>query len=189
MNTDKEAMEQALEALEQSAPVNQGVGWVKRHNKAKQTLREALAQPADEPVAEGSIQHLKLMMEHSAFEGRLELSDALANIHEFYTRPQPACKQSLQVADEPVAWYRDEDGIRIYYESKCWDDAIPLYTRPQLAAIPEGWKLVPVELLNAAADSIGSFVSDEGWKDSDMDTFDAISALLAAPSPKENTNE
>jgi hypothetical protein len=31
---------------------------------------------------------------------------------------------------EPVAWYRDENGIRIYYESKAWDDAIPLYTTP-----------------------------------------------------------
>lgn len=32
---------------------------------------------------------------------------------------------------EPVAWYRDEDGIRIYYESKVWDDATPLYTAPR----------------------------------------------------------
>lgn len=40
----------------------------------------------------------------------------------------------MKMPDEPVAWYRDEDGIRIYYESKCWDDAIPLYTRPQPAA-------------------------------------------------------
>ena len=31
---------------------------------------------------------------------------------------------------EPVAWYRDEDGIRIYYESKVWDDATPLYATP-----------------------------------------------------------
>lgn len=31
---------------------------------------------------------------------------------------------------EPVAWYRDEDGIRIYYESKVWDNATPLYTSP-----------------------------------------------------------
>jgi len=34
---------------------------------------------------------------------------------------------------EPVAWYRDEDGIRIYYESKVWDDATPLYTTPPAA--------------------------------------------------------
>ena len=35
-----------------------------------------------------------------------------------------------EAKDEPVAWYRDEDGIRIYYESKVWDDATPLYTTP-----------------------------------------------------------
>ena len=39
-------------------------------------------------------------------------------------------KSALEANDEPVAWYRDEDGIRIYYESKVWDDAIPLYTTP-----------------------------------------------------------
>jgi len=37
--------------------------------------------------------------------------------------PQPA-------QQEPVAWYRDENGIRMYYESKVWDDATPLYTSP-----------------------------------------------------------
>jgi hypothetical protein len=41
-----------------------------------------------------------------------------------------AIKAALQTKDEPAAWYRDEDGIRIYYESKVWDDAIPLYTTP-----------------------------------------------------------
>jgi len=43
-----------------------------------------------------------------------------------------------------VAWYRDEDGIRIYYESKVWDDATPLYTAPPAAAVQEGrdWSLL-----------------------------------------------
>jgi hypothetical protein len=47
-------------------------------------------------------------------------------------------------AQEPVAWYRDEDGIRIYYESKVWDDATPLYTAPPAAAVQEGrdWSLL-----------------------------------------------
>jgi len=41
-----------------------------------------------------------------------------------------AIKAALEAKDEPVAWYRDEDGIRIYYDSKVWDDATPLYTTP-----------------------------------------------------------
>jgi hypothetical protein len=36
-----------------------------------------------------------------------------------------------EIEQEPVAWYRDEDGIRIYYETKVWDDCTPLYTTPQ----------------------------------------------------------
>jgi hypothetical protein len=53
------------------------------------------------------------------------LSDALAE-----SRREVAALKAVQ---EPVAWYRDEDGIRIYYESKCWDDATPLYTTPPAA--------------------------------------------------------
>ena len=52
----------------------------------------------------GSIQHLKVMMEEGAFEGRLELFDALKNIDEFYAAPneaQPAApltdKQLLEI--------------------------------------------------------------------------------------------
>ncbi len=39
-------------------------------------------------------------------------------------------KASPPAQQEPVAWYRDEDGIRMYYESKVWDDATSLYTSP-----------------------------------------------------------
>lgn len=46
--------------------------------------------------------------------------------------------------------------------------------------VPEGWKLVPVELLERIQESLGSFVSDQGWSQSDMDTADALGGLLAA---------
>ena len=29
---------------------------------------------------------------------------------------------------EPMAWYRDEDGVRIYYDKQYFDDAKPLYS-------------------------------------------------------------
>ena len=40
---------------------------------------------------------MKVMMEHSAWEGRLDLSDALANIDEFYATPpaQPAVPDAI----------------------------------------------------------------------------------------------
>lgn len=52
-------------------------------------FKAALAQPVQEPVAQGSKEHLKIMMEHSAWDDRLELSDALANIDEFYANAPP----------------------------------------------------------------------------------------------------
>lgn len=51
--------------------------------------------------------------------------------------------------------------------------------RAQPVAVPQGWKLVPVELLDRATESLGSFVSDHGWGQADMDTFDDLSALAA----------
>ena len=31
---------------------------------------------------------------------------------------------------EPVAWFRYQQGSRVYYDSKKWDDCQPLYTTP-----------------------------------------------------------
>ena len=45
--------------------------------------------------------------------------------------------------------------------------------------VPQGWKLVPVNLLERIQESLGSFVSDQGWSQSDMDTADALDGLLA----------
>lgn len=44
----------------------------------------------------------------------------------------------------------------------------------------EGMVLVPRELLQAASKSLGSFVSEEGWVQQDMDVMDSIDAALAA---------
>ena len=48
----------------------------------------------------------------------------------------------------------------------------------------QGWKLVQIELLERIQESLGSFLSDQGWSQSDMDTADALGGLLAAaPQP------
>ncbi|MDH0900890.1 hypothetical protein N5C12_16250 [Comamonas aquatica] len=52
--------------------------------------------------------------------------------------------------------------------------------RAPAAPVPQGWKPVPVELLERIQESLGSFVSDQGWSQSDMDTADALDGLLAA---------
>jgi hypothetical protein len=35
-----------------------------------------------------------------------------------------------QPEQEPVAWFRYQQGSRVYYDSKKWDDCQPLYTAP-----------------------------------------------------------
>jgi hypothetical protein len=65
-----------------------------------------------------------------------------------------AIEQALAApVQEPVAWYRDEDGIRIYYESKVWDDATPLYTTPPAAQPNER------DIRNAALDEIAGKIA------------------------------
>lgn len=44
---------------------------------------------------------------------------------------------------------------------------------------PQEMRLVPVWLLERVEQSLGSFTSDEGWAQSDMDTMDSVSAILA----------
>ena len=52
------------------------------------------------------------------------------------------------------------------------------------AAVPQGWKLVQIELLERIQESLGSYLSDHGWSQSDMDAADALDGLLAAaPQP------
>ena len=46
--------------------------------------------------------------------------------------------------------------------------------------VPQGWKPVQIKLLERIQESLGSFLSDQGWSQSDMDTADALGGLLAA---------
>jgi hypothetical protein len=75
-------------------------------DKPLYTTPPAQPAPVQEPVAQGSKEHLKIMMEEIAWEGRLELSDALANIDEFYTTPPAAQRQWVEV--EQIKWDGDK---------------------------------------------------------------------------------
>lgn len=58
----------------------------------------------------------------------------------------------------------------------------------QAKAMPDGYALVPVDLLRDVSESLGSFVSDEGWAQKDMDVMDSVDALLARHMQGEVTN-
>ncbi len=51
---------------------------------------------------------------------------------------------------------------------------------PQPAPARPDMMLVPRWLLQAASDSLGSFVSDHGWAQEDMDIMDSLDAYLAS---------
>ena len=56
--------------------------------------------------------------------------------------------------------------------------------RAPAAPVPQGWKLVKLELLERIQESLGSFLSDQGWSQSDMDAADTLDGFLAAvPQP------
>jgi hypothetical protein len=52
-------------------------------------------------------------------------------------RNQRARRQKIYVNDgenkmlKPFAWYRYQQGDRVYYDSKKWDDCQPLYAHPK----------------------------------------------------------
>ena len=62
-----------------------------------------------------------------------------------------------------------------------WLAATPAADAP---LVQQGWKPVQIELLERIQESLGSFLSDQGWSQSDMNTADALGGLLAAaPKP------
>ena len=99
--TEREALKLALEALNATESDCGGRAF-EREQEAITAIKEALADPSPN-------------FNCKSVQARLATAWG-------YVKAQPE--------QEPVAWYRDEDGIRIYYETKCWDDAIPLYTAP-----------------------------------------------------------
>jgi len=72
-----------------------------------QAKRKMAADKLQEPVAQGSKEHLKIMMEHSAWDDRLELSDALANIDEFYATTPPK-REWVGLTDEEREQHRND---------------------------------------------------------------------------------
>lgn len=98
--------------------------------------------------------------------------------------------------DTERPWWRDradeielQVGMGKMKAMACYTQMLQLLDaerRAPAAPVPQGWKSVPVELLERIQESLGSFVSDHGWSQSDMDTADALDGLLAAaPQPPE----
>ena len=89
-------------------------------------------------------------------------------------------KALAQPQQEPVAWMTEDGEI---YKHECWPEykARPLVfgdTSPPQRK-PLNGVLVPLNVLEAAEESLGSFCSDHGWADEDMKNMDNLSAYIA----------
>jgi hypothetical protein len=78
---------------------------------AWQARASLAASAGSEPVATGSIAHLKLMMEASAWGGELQLSDALANIDDF-AAAHPSPPEGMVGGWRPIETAPKERGAR-----------------------------------------------------------------------------
>jgi len=75
-------------------------------------------------------------------------------------------KEVKQEQGGPVAWFREENGEKIYYATKAWDDCLSLYTTPQT----KEW----VGLTEDEIYRIAFQLEGENWKK----IFNAIEAKL-----------
>ena len=91
-------------------------------------------------------------------EAARRLDDAIKNLPD-------GCEGWLEPLDERIAELRE---------------ALAAHDAEQAAkAVPAGFVLVPVEVLEDAATAIGHFVSDHGWSDEDMQAMDNLDAYIA----------
>ena len=52
------------------------------------------------------------------------------------------------------------------------------FTHPA-PGVPDGYVLVPLQVLHDASDALGNFIMDHGWGDSDMQAMDNLDAYIA----------
>ena len=130
------------------------------------------------------IEALKLAREALTRDGWKKTGDAIRAIDEALAQPQ----------QEPVAWviwlhgpagiFDHKQFAELEFERRNGDypnpyrKLLPLYTTPPQRK-PLNGVLVPLNVLEAAEESLGSFCSDHGWADEDMQNMDNLSAYIA----------
>jgi len=98
--------------------------WRKRNVKHNEQKHDNLSNPLDRLHEE----NVRLGLYEIVYDLSIKSDDLSIKSEEAMREVQ---RLGQEIEQEPAAWYRDEDGIRIYYETKVWDDCTPLYTTPQ----------------------------------------------------------
>ena len=128
MNSDRELMQMALDALESKYIVNCGAWQVERNNAAK-ALRDRLAQPEPEPVAwfiQYEYRHEFLWREPTPHERNSALE-----IKPLYAAPVHAIDISQECVDETA---KDRHESVEYLTPVSWYGDQPLYAKPTCTA-------------------------------------------------------
>ena len=107
--------------------------WLECNNEAevRAHIRACLAAPPAAPapavpngaVPPGSWEHLKVMMQHSAWEGTLQLCDALANIEDFAKSAAPAVPDNIADLLEDYVMARVETAL---FNNHVWPQGTPV---------------------------------------------------------------
>lgn len=91
----------------------------------------------------------------------------------------PPAEPVAQEDQRPIAWFRHENGVRVYYESKAWDDLTPLYANPtaEQAAQTESDELTDAEI-DPAAHKLQEIIAQNGGNPSEC-AYDHVRDILA----------
>ena len=172
-----------IERVVQEAYGSQGLSYLQRHLTSSPAQQEPVGMTLDASAP-------LVMVPHPAFQqpqmqpcaGR-NCGSTNPNLHSAECFEDYEKSTGLEPAQqEPVAWYRDEDGIRIYYESKVWDDATPLYTSPPAQQEPAG------SVYRYGKDSSGKQWHGIRWTASGLDLPDGT-LIYTSPQRKPLTDE
>ena len=129
--------------------------WRKRNVKHNEQKHDNLSNPLDRLHEE----NVRLGLYEIVYDLSIKSEDLSIKSEEAIREVQ---RLGQEIEQEPVAWYRDEDGIRIYYETKVWDDCTPLYTTPQQRT----WVgLTDEEIADCAEKMEASDPTDSFWRE------------------------
>ena len=79
---------------------------------------------------------------------------------------------------EPFAWFRYQQGSRVYYDTKKWDDCQPLYTSPPQQEPVAYWKEHAQGLQRDYDSLLADFQAQRTWVGlTDEDQFNLVHAM------------
>lgn len=179
-----EAMSKAYGALNKSRPFDADNARMQRD--AMDALRAALSQQPDNTSCKSVQKRLEAQQPATAIAcgipGMAKTTCPYCEQGFAFEHEQPATGEPVLVQHrKPIegwkgetigytAW-RDGKGLEGWPHRELYDSPAP--------GVPDGYVLVPLQVLHDASDALGNFIMDHGWGDSDMQAMDNLDAYIA----------